>query len=80
VTLRWAPERVTLVVSDDGGGDAAAVRRRLEACSAAGEHFGLAGIGGRVRELGGCATVRRRRGGGVRLSVAVPLPEARDDG
>jgi signal transduction histidine kinase len=75
VTLRWAPERVTLVVSDNGAGDAAAVRRRLEAGSAAGEHFGLAGIGDRACELGGRATVRRRRGGGVSLSVAVPLPE-----
>jgi signal transduction histidine kinase len=76
VTLRWAPERIGLVVSDDGGGDAPGLRRRLQACSAAGQHFGLAGIGGRVRELGGSATVTRRRGGGVSVRVQVPLPGA----
>jgi signal transduction histidine kinase len=79
LTLRWAPERVGLVVTDDGGGDASVLRRRLEVRSAAGEHFGLAGIGGRVRELGGRATVSRRRGGGVSLRVEVPLAEARRD-
>jgi signal transduction histidine kinase len=77
LTLRWAPERVGLVVSDDGGGDASVLRHRLRVRSAAGEHFGLAGIGGRVGELGGRATVRRRRGGGVSLRIEVPLPEAR---
>jgi signal transduction histidine kinase len=80
LTLRWAPARVRLVVADDGGGDVTAVRRQLEASTPAGEHFGLAGIGGRVRELGGSAAVRRRRGGGVSLRVEVPLPEARDAG
>jgi signal transduction histidine kinase len=80
LTLRWAPERVGLVVSDDGGGDAAALRRRLQTHGAVGEHFGLAGMGGRVRELGGRATVRRRRGGGVSLRVEVPLPTAGGDG
>jgi signal transduction histidine kinase len=79
VTLRWAPELVALVISDDGGGDASLLRPRLETCSAAGRHFGLAGIGGRVRELGGSATVTRRRGGGVSLRVEVPVPEARRD-
>jgi signal transduction histidine kinase len=80
LTLRWAPEWVGLVVSDDGGGDAAALRRRLQAHGAEGEHFGLAGMGGRVRELGGRATVRRRRGGGVSLRVEVPLPTPGRDG
>jgi signal transduction histidine kinase len=77
VTLRWAPDRVRLVVADDGAGEVRVVARALDACTPAGEHFGLAGIGGRVRELGGTAAVRRRRGGGVRLAVEVPLPEAR---
>jgi signal transduction histidine kinase len=79
LTLRWAPERVRLVVADDGGGDVPLLRRRLETGGPAGEHFGLTGIGGRVRELGGTAAVRRRRGGGVRLTVEVPLPETRTD-
>jgi signal transduction histidine kinase len=80
LTLRWSPARVRLVVADDGNGDVAVVRRRLEACTPAGEHFGLAGIGGRIRELGGSAALRRRRGGGVSLRVEVPLREARDAG
>jgi signal transduction histidine kinase len=80
LTLRWDPARVRLVVADDGDGDAGVVRRRLEAGTTAGRHFGLAGISGRVRELGGSTAVRRRRGGGVSLAVEVPLPEARDDG
>ena len=79
LTLRWSPERVRLVVADDGGGDVPVLRRRLEECSSAGEHFGLAGIGGRVRDLGGSAGVRRRRGGGVSLCVEVPLPALHDD-
>jgi signal transduction histidine kinase len=79
LTLRWSAERVRLVVADDGAGDVSVLRRRLQACGPAGEHFGLAGIGGRVGELGGTAGVRRRRGGGVRLIVEVPLPQARDD-
>jgi signal transduction histidine kinase len=80
LTLRWEPACVRLVVADDGGGDVSVVRRRLEACTPAGQHFGLAGIAGRVRELGGSATVRRRRGGGVGLRVEVPHQEAGDAG
>ncbi|MGH2895736.1 MAG: histidine kinase [Solirubrobacteraceae bacterium] len=79
LTLRWAPDRVRLVVADDGGGDVSVLRRRLGAWGPATEHFGLAGIGGRIRELGGTAAVRRRRGGGVSLRVEVPLPETCDD-
>lgn len=79
LTLRWSPARVRLVVADDGDGNPALVRRHLETGAPAGEHFGLAGIGGRVRELGGGATVRRRRGGGVSVSVEVPLVAGRGD-
>ena len=79
LTLRWSPDRVRLVVGDDGVGDARAVRRGLEATGPAGTHFGLAGIGGRVRELGGSVSVTRRRGGGISLKVELPLREGRDD-
>ena len=79
LTLRWSPDRVRLVVGDDGVGDARAVRRGLEATGRAGVHFGLAGIGGRARELGGSVSVARRRGGGIRLKVELPLREGRDD-
>ncbi len=79
LTLRWSSDRVRLVVGDDGVGDARAVRRGLEATGSAGAHFGLAGIGGRVRELGGSVFVTRRRGGGISLKVELPLREGRDD-
>jgi signal transduction histidine kinase len=79
LTLRWSPERVRLVVTDDGDGNAAVLRRRLEAASPAGAHFGLAGIVGRVSELGGSVSVARRRGGGIGLRVEVPLREGPDD-
>jgi signal transduction histidine kinase len=73
LVLRWAPDHVRLVVADDGTGDPRLLRRRLRACSPTGEHFGLAGIGARVHELGGTVGVTSRRGGGIRLSVEVPL-------
>jgi signal transduction histidine kinase len=79
VTLRWGTDRVRLVVADDGVGDPRVLRRGLEVTSAPGAHFGLAGIGGRVRELGGTVSVARHRGGGVGLRVEVPLREVRDD-
>jgi signal transduction histidine kinase len=78
LTLRWKSGGVRLVVADDGGGDVHVLQRRLDGSRPAGEHFGLAGIGGRVRELGGTASVQRRRGGGVSLQVEVPLREPRD--
>jgi signal transduction histidine kinase len=79
LTLRWLPDRVRLVVADDGIGDALVVRRGLEATGPPGAHFGLAGIGGRVRELGGSVSVARRRGGGVSLRVELPLRVGQDD-
>jgi signal transduction histidine kinase len=78
VTLRWLPDRVRLVVADDGTGDVRVVRRGLEARGSAGAHFGLAGIGGRVRELGGSVSVARSRGGGISLKVELPRREVRD--
>jgi signal transduction histidine kinase len=78
LTLRWSPERVTLVVADDGDGDVSALRRRLEASSPAGSHFGLAGIVGRTTELGGSVSVARARRGGISLRVEVPLRDGRE--
>jgi signal transduction histidine kinase len=75
VTLRWLPDRVRLVVADDGAGDVRVVRRGLEATGSGGAHFGLAGIGGRVHELGGSVSVARSRGGGVSLKVELPRRE-----
>ncbi|HEX4009699.1 MAG TPA: GAF domain-containing sensor histidine kinase [Solirubrobacteraceae bacterium] len=71
--LRWEPAAVRLVIADDGHGDPGALQRQLGAAGPAGRHFGLAGIAERVRELDGTVAFHRRRGGGVRLAVEVPL-------
>jgi signal transduction histidine kinase len=71
--LRWEPATVRLVIADDGGGDPRALQRLLGDAGPAGRHFGLAGIAERVRELEGTVSFGRRRGGGVRLAVEVPL-------
>jgi signal transduction histidine kinase len=73
VTLRWRPLSVALAVADDGSGDARALQRHLDCSRPSGEHLGLAGIAERVRGLRGTASFERRRGGGVRLRVEVPL-------
>ena len=73
LTLRWRPYSVSLAVADDGVGDAAALQRRLLSSPPTGDHLGLAGIAERVRGLGGTASFARRRGGGVKLSIEVPL-------
>jgi signal transduction histidine kinase len=73
VTLRWLPASVSLSIADDGGGDVAVLRRRLLAPMAGDQHLGLAGIAERTRRLGGSATFRPRRGGGVRLLVEIPV-------
>ncbi|MBV8954088.1 MAG: GAF domain-containing sensor histidine kinase [Solirubrobacterales bacterium] len=73
LTLRWRSSSVSLAVADDGIGDAAALHRRLLSSRPSRDHLGLAGIAERVRRLGGTASFTRRRGGGVKLNVEVPL-------
>ncbi|MBV9715329.1 MAG: hypothetical protein JOZ64_08140 [Solirubrobacterales bacterium] len=73
VTLHWLLGGVALVIADDGGGDPRRLQRLLEAPRPTGEHFGLTGIADRVRGLGGTAAFARRRRGGVRLRVEIPL-------
>ena len=73
LTLRWRAGDVQLVIADDGSGDPQALEGQLHASDRAGRHFGLASIASRVRELAGGVSFQRRRGGGVRLMVQVPL-------
>lgn len=81
IDLAYRPDAVRLAVTDDGTGDAAVLRRHLErTVSAPGRHRGLVNIHERARELGGTMGVYARRGGGVRVTVTVPLPNAEADG
>ncbi len=82
IELGYGPGVVRLVVADDGTGDAVAVRRLLEGArsSRRGQHRGLVNIHERVDELKGTVGVLARRGGGIRVTVTVPLPGAEADG
>jgi signal transduction histidine kinase len=81
LSLTYAEDQVTLSVSDDGCGDPAAVCGYLTAAAAAvpapaaprRDRHGLRNIAERSAELGGQVRLRRRRGGGLRISVRVPV-------
>ena len=73
VTLRWRPQVVSLAVADDGLGEHRRLQHQLFISRPDGDHLGLAGIAERVRGLGGAGWFERRRGGGVKLRVEVPL-------
>jgi signal transduction histidine kinase len=73
VTLRWRPQVVSLAVADDGLGNHSKLQHQLFMSRKDGDHLGLAGIAERVRSLGGASWFERRRGGGVKLRVEVPL-------
>ena len=73
VNLRWRPQVVSLAVADDGSGSHGKLQHHLFISQPNGNHLGLTGIAERVRRLGGAAWFERRRGGGVKLRVEVPL-------
>jgi signal transduction histidine kinase len=73
VTLRWRPQVVSLAVADDGSGNHRKLQHQLFISSPEGGHLGLTGIAERVRSLGGATWFERRRAGGVKLRVEVPL-------
>jgi signal transduction histidine kinase len=73
VTLRWQPQVLSLAVADDGSGNHRKLQHQLFMSRSDGDHLGLRGIAERVRGLGGAAWFERRRGGGVRLRVEVPV-------
>ena len=83
LSLVYAEDQILLSVSDDGSGDPAVVGCYLTTAQALGpqardrrrDRHGLRNIAERAAELGGEVTLRRRRGGGLRVSVRVPAQE-----
>jgi signal transduction histidine kinase len=85
LSLTYAEDQITLSVCDDGSGDPATVGGYLTATAAAApgpaapaaaprrSRHGLRNIAERAAELGGEVRLRRRRGGGLRFSVRVPV-------
>jgi signal transduction histidine kinase len=88
LSLTYTEDQITLSVSDDGSGDPAAVGGYLTASGTAASatapapavpaaprrsRHGLRNIAERAAELGGEVRLRRRRGGGLRVSVRVPV-------
>jgi signal transduction histidine kinase len=81
LSLTYGEDQITLSVSDDGSGEVAAVGGYLAATAAAAprrggrepRNHGLRNIAERAAELGGEVRLRRRRGGGLRVSVRVPF-------
>jgi signal transduction histidine kinase len=62
-------------VADDGAGDPAEAARYLATSDARarGKH-GLRNMAERTAELDGVIRARRRRGGGLRITVTIPSP------
>ncbi len=77
VTLRSQPQAVSLAVADDGSDNHRDLQHKLFVSRPDRGHLGLAGIAERVRGLGGAAWFERRRGGGVKLRVEVPIRSIR---
>jgi signal transduction histidine kinase len=86
LSLAYTDDQILLSVSDDGTGDPARIARYLTTAQAHQEpcapgiprrgRHGLRNIAERAAELGGEASLRRRRGGGLRISVRVPVGAA----
>ena len=86
LSLAYTEDQILLSVSDDGTGDPARIARYLATAQAGREdaapgrprrgRHGLRNIAERAAELGGEVSLRRRRGGGLRISVRVPVAAA----
>lgn len=66
VAVHGGPEKLSLMIQDDGVG--------LAGGEAGGRGLGLLGIEERVRELGGCVTIRSQANRGTLLQVEIPTP------
>ncbi len=76
IKLRLFADRVVLDATDDGSGFR--VPARLSELALA-DHFGLVGIAERVAAAGGQCTIRSRPAHGTRITVRIPLSEARSN-
>lgn len=74
LSLAYADDQVRLSVSDDGHGDPAVAGRYLSGPNHRRGRHGMRNISERAAELGGDARLRRRKGGGLRVTVRVPAP------
>jgi len=73
LVLRYRATDTVLTIADDGTGNPGEVNRHLHAAGRARSRHGLRNIGERAAELGGQARAERRRGGGLRVRVCVPV-------
>lgn len=70
--LAYTEDQIRICISDDGCGDPATAGRYLTAATRRRGRHGLRNIAERAAELGGEVRLRRRPGGGLRVSVRVP--------
>jgi two-component system sensor histidine kinase DegS len=69
VAVNFAPDLLTLTISDDGQGfDPASVEQNGNG------HFGLLGMRERAESFGGKLVIQAQSGRGTRIEVWVPLP------
>jgi signal transduction histidine kinase len=74
LSLGYRGEQVRLSVADDGAGDPAAAARYLMPDALSRGRHGLRYMAERTAELGGVIRAQRRRGGGLRIAVSIPVP------
>jgi signal transduction histidine kinase len=76
VSLAFDPERLCVTVKDQGRGDAAELRRHLQAATASqgdGYHRGLGYVDAALRQVGGALEIRDARRRGISIVATVPL-------